>query len=88
MKHYHKEDQTTANRPTIISFFFTKVGTAVWPRNFYHGNSEVFSRGKNPWLYSGFFFRKQNTENRHSIFRGVVFLMVFSPMFFPHWKFC
>ena len=53
---HHKKDQTTANRMTFFFFFF-KVGTAVWPRKFYH-----FVFGKFPVAIPRFLRRENKKE--------------------------
>ena len=67
---HHKKDQTTANRMTV--FFFYEVGTAVWPREFYHGNLLSKQSGKTPVAIPRFLLCKNNNKHRHSIRRGLV----------------
>ena len=81
---HHKKDQTTANRITMFCFVFYEVGTAVWPREFYHGNLLLKQSDKKvpeaiPW-----FLRGKKTKHRRSIRRGLVFLMVTLPLFISH----
>ena len=75
---HRKKDQTTANRMTVCFLFFHEVRTAVWPREFYHGNLLLkHSRGS-------YFVKKEQTPC-HSIRRGWVFLMAILTLFIPHW---
>ena len=71
------------NHAESSKFFFQEIGSAVWPREFYHFLSKENSRGKIPVAISLFLLRKK--RNRHSICRGLVFLMVLLPLFIPHW---
>ena len=85
---HHKKDQTMANRTV---FFFYEVGTAVWPREFYHGNLK--QSGKIPVTIPRFLLlKKKNTVIRfavvwsflcfcHCIFLIGNFVMVDSPRF-------
>ena len=79
---HRKKDQTTANQMTVYVCFFNEVGTAVWPREFYHGNfllcfkskfSKANSRGKIPVVIPRFLLRKKkNTVNRFAVVWSLV----------------
>ena len=60
---------TRKTKPRRIGwlFFFHEVGTAIWPREFYHGNYKV---GKFPWPYRGSYFVKKQ-KHRHSMPVGI-----------------
>ena len=68
---------------TVFFLFFYEVGTAVWPPEFYHFVSKANSRGKIPVAIPRFVLGIK--KDRHSIRRGLAFLMVLLPLFIPHW---
>ena len=80
---HRKKDQTTANRTTAF-FYFYEVGTAVWPREFYHGNLLSKQSSKIPVAIPRFLHGEKRWKHRHSIRRGLVFLKVLLPSFIPH----
>ena len=66
---HHKKDQITANRMTVFFlFFFNEVGTAVWSREFYHGNMLLKQSGKIPVAIPRLLLRqKRNTVIRFAV---------------------
>ena len=73
---HHKKDLTTVNRMTVGGGLY-EVGTAVWPREFYHRNFLLKKSGKKfPLAIMRFLLRQQKKKERnHSIRRGLVFLI-------------
>ena len=59
---HRKKDQTTANRMTVCFLFFHEVRTAVWPREFYHGNLLLKQSGKIPVAIPRFLLIKTHTH--------------------------
>ena len=66
-----------------VFFFFNEVGTAVWPRQFYHGSLFLKQSGEIPVAIPWFLLREKK-KHRHSIRGGFVFLTVLLPLFNPH----
>ena len=58
-QNHHKKHQTTANRMAML-YFFDEVGTAVWPREFYHRNFLLKKSGKIAVAIPRFLLRKKN----------------------------
>ena len=75
--------KTKPRRVECGVFLFYEVGTAVCPREFYHFVSKANSRGKIPVAIPRFVLGIK--KDRHSIRRGLAFLMVLLPLFIPHW---
>ena len=67
----------------VFFVFFYEVGTALWPREFYHFVSKANSRGKIPVAIPRFLLPKKK-KHRHSIRRGLLLCMVLWPLFIPH----
>ena len=94
---HRKKDQTTANQMTVYVCFFNEVGTAVWPREFYHGNfllcfkskfSKANSRGKIPVVIPRFLLRKKKTPSIDSPWFGLsygAFAIVYSSLVTSLW---
>ena len=84
---HHKKDQTTANRMKV--FFFVQgrnrgMATGILPREFYHFVSKANFRGKITVAIPRFLWSFiHESKHRHSIRRGLVFLMVLLPLFIP-----
>ena len=65
---------------TVLFFFFHKVGTTVWPREFRHFVPKANSRGNISVAIPRFLLRKKKQKHCHSIRRGLIFLMVRLPL--------
>ena len=78
-KRYTLSDGKWNNIDGVV-FFFHKVGTTAWPREFRHFVPKAISRGKISVAIPRFLLRKKKTKHCHSIRRGLIFLMVRLPL--------